>query len=88
MKSQNKLVTFNKAEDLFKLKPSTMVRLIVEGVAFRAKVKDLDLGFTDQARAVQCAQNSLARHMGLGECCNGLSGSWHGVSVQIDVVNA
>lgn len=86
MKSKNKLVTFSKAEGIFKLKPSVRVRLVVAGVAFHVTVKHISMGFTTQMKAVEKAQNELARLMGLGEPCNGLCATFDGVSVQIDTM--
>jgi hypothetical protein len=86
MKSKHNMVKFSKAEGIFKLKPSVHLRLIVAGVAFYVTVKDVCMGFTTQMRAVECAQNELARLMGLGEPCIGLGGTWHDTQVQIDVV--
>ena len=87
MNSKHKAVKFSKAEGIFKLKPSVHLRLVVAGVAFYTNVKDVCMGFTPQMHAVECAQNELARLMGLGEPCIGLGGTWHNVQVQIDVVN-
>jgi hypothetical protein len=88
MKSKHKSVKFSKAEGIFKLKPSVRLRLIVAGVAFHMTVKDISMGFTTQMRAVEDAQNELARLMGLGEACIGLGGTWHDTQVQIDVVRS
>ena len=88
MKSKHKLVTFNTTEGQFKLKPSVHLRLVVSGVAFYVTVKDICMGFTSQMKAVDKAQNELARLVGLGEPCNGLCATFDGVSVQIDVVRS